>query len=1206
MKQYKGPLSSTAKKLIEQSKDRLMRMQKTTGLGRISNSVYTIEESIEKYNPGITQDEIQAWVWYRRLTGTPMLNWKSYFVEPSQKQLKEWVAKGVLFYDATKKENNLVPYPIFVFGNLYEKVSKLKKHKETVIDLYGQNVFDNHIKIIQDLMPNKISISNPVESERPVILSISETARNFVVNSLKEIPLSEPSTLQEAYKDYLRTLSDDQFNKTRALEIINYYLNNENKPRSIEKEEWLDIKKRTRDEGERLFKKFLYEALEYNDQVRIDIEYNEKFNAIAPLQYHKIPIGLQISKKFMGNDLDIRLAQREGIAFMELVGSGIIAYDVGVGKTITAIIELSNAINSGKCKRPIVAVPNPTYKNWIKEILGNGDLQGILTGTGITINEWYNLGSDYDHIDVDNKVKEKTITLVTYEGLQKIGFNEYTANEHFEQLSDILSQRSEGTDRDKEKDNEKLREIIGTGTKETIADIETLGFDYIVVDEAHNFKNVFSEVKADEENGKQFHIKGGQPSNRGIKLFFIANYIQRKYGRNVMLLTATPFTNSPMEIYSMLSLVAFDYMKSWGITNLRTFFEQYISETTEHVVGIDGEIKQSNVVKSFNNRISLQKLINSHINFKTGEEANIPRPCKINLPRIKVATEKGIEKLKVEDQVLTYLKLTPEQQANQRAINSEASKGAEKSDPGKLLRLMSESLNNALSPFLYDKSQPDDYFDFVVSSPKIKYTMDCVASVKKYHEDRNENVSGQVIYIDRGKEYFHYIKEYLEKEVGYKKGVNLKEFPNQKVDEVEIISSGITQANKEKIKIAFNEGTCKIIIGTSTIKEGINLQEKSTVLYNLYPNWNPTDLRQLEGRIWRQKNMFGFVRIVMPLMENSMDVFVFQKLEEKTSRINDLWSKADRGNVLDEESLDPNEIKFALVTDLNVLARFEVKQIAAELSTKLMVLNSNIEDLGNYSYLKTRLEDYRNQVYAKLITWKESFKNLKLSDWNEELLIFDDVSSLGKKMESFTKAKQNRIERYIALYEQLNNITQNYTDKDLIGAASKYMSLVLDRSYDSGLENYKETTSKYAKIKRTIFDQRGYNENTDISVILAEMEKEKALTQLEIEEVRTEAFQEKILLKVAEQKQKYAIKGGELKDRVKDFADMNYLMSYLFQDVVQKDSEGNNLAACYLPTKENTVKRTQTKVEDNDKLRRLKLAKMKAKAIKIKLQLLAA
>ena len=420
-----------------------------------------------------------------------------------------------------------------------------------------------------------------------------------------------------------------------------------------------------------------------------------------------------------------------------------------------------------------------------------------------------------------------------------------------------------------------------------------------------------------------------------------------------MLLTATPFTNSPLEIYSMLSLVAYDYMKNGNIFNIKDFFEQYILETSEYVVGTNGEIKQKDVVKSFNNRISLQKLINSHINFKTGEEANIPRPCKINLPKTTSQNDKGeIVSLKQENQITTYLKLTDDQRKYQTIINNEASKPVSKDDPGKQLRLMSESLNNALSPFLYSKQEPIDYLDFVDNSPKIKYTMDCIGTVKKWHEQKKTEITGQVIYMDRGKFFFHYVKEYLEKELGYKKGVRLNSNPKQRVDEVEVISSGISNIKKEKIKNAFNDGSCKIIIGTSTIKEGINLQKKSTCLYNLYPNWNPTDIRQLEGRIWRQKNENGYVRVVMPLMENSMDVFVFQKLEEKTSRINDLWNKSDRGNVLNEEALDPNEIKFALVTDLGVLTRFEISQIKDELRRKEIVLNANIKALEDYANLK--------------------------------------------------------------------------------------------------------------------------------------------------------------------------------------------------------------------------------------------------------------
>lgn len=82
--------------------------------------------------------------------------------------------------------------------------------------------------------------------------------------------------------------------------------------------------------------------------------------------------------------------------------------------------------------------------------------------------------------------------------------------------------------------------MIGIGLKNTIADVDVLGFDYAVIDEAHRCKNVFSQVKADDDGNKRYNIQSAT-SETGQKAFLILNFIQRKYGRNTMLLTATPF-----------------------------------------------------------------------------------------------------------------------------------------------------------------------------------------------------------------------------------------------------------------------------------------------------------------------------------------------------------------------------------------------------------------------------------------------------------------------------------------------------------------------------------------------------------------------------------------------------------------------------------------------------------------------------------------
>jgi hypothetical protein len=54
-----------------------------------------------------------------------------------------------------------------------------------------------------------------------------------------------------------------------------------------------------------------------------------------------------------------------------------------------------------------------------------------------------------------------------------------------------------------------------------------------------------------------------------------------------------------------------------------------------------------------------------------------------------------------------------------------------------------------------------------------------------------------------------------------------------------------------------------------------------------------------------------------------MDVFVFQKLEEKTYARGQRASGSGetKGNVLDLESLNPEEIKLALITDVDRLVR---------------------------------------------------------------------------------------------------------------------------------------------------------------------------------------------------------------------------------------------------------------------------------------------
>ena len=150
---------------------------------------------------------------------------------------------------------------------------------------------------------------------------------------------------------------------------------------------------------------------------------------------------------------------------------------------------------------------------------------------------------------------------------------------------------------------------------------------------------------------------------------------------------------------------------------------------------------------------------------------------------------------------------------------------------------------------------------------------DCVINIYKEKTD-----CGQIIYLPRGVKEFAAVKQYLIK----------KQIPEEAIG---MMNSATTESRKGKITKAFNNPVdpLKILIGSETISEGVDLNGNSLVLYNCMLGWNPTEPVQVEGRLWRQGNRQKKVHIVYPLMYNSLDSLIYQKHDEKASRIDAIW-----------------------------------------------------------------------------------------------------------------------------------------------------------------------------------------------------------------------------------------------------------------------------------------------------------------------------
>jgi hypothetical protein len=101
-------------------------------------------------------------------------------------------------------------------------------------------------------------------------------------------------------------------------------------------------------------------------------------------------------------------------------------------------------------------------------------------------------------------------------------------------------------------------------------------------------------------------------------------------------------------------------------------------------------------------------------------------------------------------------------------------------------------------------------------------------------------------------------------------------------DEIAFIHDFDTPAKKSQAFADVNAGKIRVLLAsTEKAGTGVNMQERLFALHHLDAPWRPADVEQREGRILRQGNRYGEVRIFNYVTENSFDGYMWQTLENK-------------------------------------------------------------------------------------------------------------------------------------------------------------------------------------------------------------------------------------------------------------------------------------------------------------------------------------
>lgn len=936
--------------------------------------------------------------------------------------------KKFLNYDNGK----YVPNAIYFSGNIYNKIERLERNKAEAITEIGEDKYNKQLEGLKNVLPKPLTIEEIVVDPMDRFVGAMNTT----------IDTGDTDTVLRAFTRYIRRNKVSLSPRVRVDHIIRYV-----EGRQAEKETKA-IMGLIKQDAKRLFNSFLRNDLSEETQKAIVEKYNREKNSFVRTDYSNIPVEIKdMAKQFRGKDFQMSQTQKEGVAFLVNKGSGAIAYGVGVGKTHTLAIATKANMDKGWTKRPLFVVPKATIEEtWIKTLHEMFPTVPINNLGGLQAPVVRKLKKERG--EVKNWIKDGEITVISHQGILRLGFTpEELLGIHSELQDAIWQEDTVKTKRKGEEQSGKVDEIIGSAQKYvTDVMLSDLGIDHISVDEVHNFRKIFQGAKIEkDEKGNEMQKKrfsnviGGTPSKQAQQLFLMSQHIQKNNNnRNVFLASATPFENHATEVYNILSLVARDRMKEMGIFNINDFFAAYAKFETEIDRKLTGEWVNREKMKDWENKESLFSLINEFMDFQ--EDETLVRPeKKIFTPHLQMSAKQEENLQKIQDLLLGI------DTAEDGAIGIKG-----KPEDGAFLKASTYSISNSVSPYFID-----EYTDttptakqIVEESPKIEFTLEMCRKIKE--EEKTKGLGTFIYFGKQGVKYHPALAEYFAKELGYKS------------EEVAYLSGNISDEQKEAIKKDFNSGKIKVLLGGDQTKEGIDLQLNGFATINLALGWNPTEITQTGGRVWRQGNPRNFVLEIYPLVENSGDAMMYNKFDEKAGRINQI--KNSLSDKLEITEVDAGEKKLSLLTNPEDKTKLQIELNKVELYSEQVLIENDINELNKLTadrvnaqnqieyYTKNLSEDYfskerkaefKKEIKSyknKLERIEEKIKSKEFNDINEEILrLQDEKDAIEKKitdinetypelLAKFTSEYNEMVKKRKSLQEHIGTIASTFND----------------------------------------------------------------------------------------------------------------------------------------------------------------------------------
>lgn len=565
-------------------------------------------------------------------------------------------------------------------------------------------------------------------------------------------------------------------------------------------------------------------------------------------------------------------------------GKGIIADDVGLGKTLRGLMLARLAKMYGKAQKPTFVVPKSVLANWVAEAdMWFPGSRILVIGETYTRDKAGNLKSKSDTpAERNRKYHDLTQNDYDFVFVSRDAYNEldvdpitkerYLGEDFWVQRGDKLGNAGDKRIKKVREQFEQAQADREFGKRTDAIHFNDLPIDMLIMDEGHAYKNLYA---ARARFGEQPKFLGGQgQSNRAFDTGFKTKWLREKNdGKGVYMLTATPTKNSPLEIYSMLSYVAPEEFERLGIRNSEDFLDRFCEFKSDQVLGTNGVIDSALVTSGFKNLDELRPIMAKYIARRTAKDVGL--------------------KIPTPEENMHLVDMSPAQQRVYGELREMLAESGKKDATGDahVFSIMDKMAKAALDLELLDPKAH-------AGAPSPKYDA-AAAEIAKRRAD-----GGQVVFCEAVDSH-EKIAQALERA-----GV-----PRERIGimNAQVASSS---AARQNLSDKFNRGDIDVVIGNKVMEEGVNLQKRTSDIHHLDTPWDPATLQQRNGRGVRQGNKREAVRIHTYLSRGSFDGYRYQSMRAKRDWQDLLWNGGDRvENLAREGVISRDDLLVAMAAD---------------------------------------------------------------------------------------------------------------------------------------------------------------------------------------------------------------------------------------------------------------------------------------------------